>query len=168
VGFGLPLGAAEVTVDPTVAGVALMILAIALVVGEIHLPTYGIFTAAALAAAIAAALLLFDTDSDEVSVSIPILLAGAAALIAFAAFAARKAVEASRAAAHTGWEELVGAEGEVREALDPAGQVFVHGALWRARIVTGSGSLERGSRVRVESVDGLTLVVTPVPPEGDG
>jgi membrane-bound serine protease (ClpP class) len=168
VGFGLPLGAAEVTVDPTVAGVALLILAIALVVGEIHLPTYGIFTGLALAAAVGAALLLFDTDSDEVSVSIPVLVAGAAVLVAFAAFAARKAVEASRAAARTGWEELAGTEGEVREALDPEGQVFVHGALWRARIQTGSERIERGSRVRVESVDGLTLVVTAVPPEGDG
>jgi membrane-bound serine protease (ClpP class) len=168
VAFGLPLASAEVTVDATAAGVALAILAIALVVGEIHLPTYGIFTALALAAAVGAALLLFETDSEEVSVSVPIVLAAAAALVGFVAFAARKAVQASREVARTGWEELVGTVGEVREALHPEGQVFVHGALWRARTEAASGSLERGSRVRVESVDGLTLVVTPVPPEGDG
>jgi membrane-bound serine protease (ClpP class) len=168
VAFGLPLASAEMTVDATVAGVALAILAIALVVAEIHLPTYGIFTALALAAAVGAALLLFETDSEEVSVSIPIVLAGATLLVGFVAFAARKALQANRESARTGWEEMVGAVGEVREALDPDGQVFVHGALWRARAEAGSGSLERGSRVRVESVDGLTLRVSPVPPEGDG
>jgi membrane-bound serine protease (ClpP class) len=168
VAFGLPLASAEVTVDATVAGVALAILAIALIVAEIHLPTYGIFTALALASLVGAALLLFETDSEEVSVSIPIVLAAVLVLGGFVAFAARKALQANREAARTGWEEMVGAEGEVREALDPEGQVFVHGALWRARVDAAEGALDRGSRVRVESVEGLTLRVAPVPPEGDG
>jgi len=64
----------------------------------------------------------------------------------------------------------------VREPLDPIGQIFVEGALWRAELTppgagteqaaTGSAGdgrpLERGSRVRVESVEGLTLRVRPL------
>ena len=61
----------------------------------------------------------------------------------------------------TGWEELMGAEGEVRVALDPVGQVFVQGALWRARLADGEEQVPVGARVRVREVDGLTLLVEP-------
>jgi membrane protein implicated in regulation of membrane protease activity len=52
--------------------------------------------------------------------------------------------------------------------------VFIHGALWRAEVADepGSGPVPAGARVRVESVDGLTLMVRPLaevaeePPEG--
>jgi membrane-bound serine protease (ClpP class) len=66
----------------------------------------------------------------------------------------------------TGSEELIGAHGQVRTALDPIGHVFVKGALWRAR--SDHEGLRVGDAVVVESVDGLTLTVAPAPemPEG--
>jgi len=45
--------------------------------------------------------------------------------------------------------------------LDPQGQIFIQGALWRAR-ATGPGEIGLGNRVRVTAVDGLTLEVEPV------
>ena len=66
----------------------------------------------------------------------------------------------------TGWEEIVGAEGKVRIPLDPVGQVFIEGALWRAR-ADGEAEIPLGSRVRVEAVDGLTLVVRPLASAAD-
>jgi membrane-bound serine protease (ClpP class) len=85
-------------------------------------------------------------------------------------------MRARRQPARTGWEEMIGAVGEVRDPLDPVGQVFVEGALWRAElapaardaaqrgaVVDADGrALGRGSRVRVESVEGLTLRVRPL------
>ena len=61
----------------------------------------------------------------------------------------------------TGSEELVGAVAEVREPLDPEGQVFVSG---RALAGAGDrrGTIGPGNRVRIKSVDGLTLEVEPV------
>jgi membrane-bound serine protease (ClpP class) len=76
-----------------------------------------------------------------------------------------RAVRARRLPKRTGWEEMVGAVGEVRQPLDPVGQVFVEGALWRAELMPTEGDerhLEPGSRVRVESVNGLTLQVRPL------
>jgi membrane-bound serine protease (ClpP class) len=81
------------------------------------------------------------------------------------AFAVQRAVQARTQPKRTGWEEMVGAVGEVRQPLDPVGQIFVQGALWRARLGGPNGAdrtLERGSRVRVESVEGLTLLVRPL------
>ena len=60
-----------------------------------------------------------------------------------------------------GYEELIGRSAEVRSQLDPEGQVFISGALWRARLSEGEGRVRPGGRVRVESVDGLTLLVSP-------
>jgi membrane protein implicated in regulation of membrane protease activity len=48
----------------------------------------------------------------------------------------------------------------VRVALDPAGQVYVQGALWRARSETGE-PIAAGETVTVTAVDGLTLTVRP-------
>ena len=72
-----------------------------------------------------------------------------------------------RAGADRG-EELVGASGDVRVPLDPVGQVFVEGALWRAKLGDDAPDAdadrvrERGARVRVEAVEGLTLRVRPL------
>lgn len=61
----------------------------------------------------------------------------------------------------TGWEELLGHTAEVRDPLDPVGQVWIEGALWKARVAHGAAHIPIGSSVRVQSVDGLTLVVGP-------
>ncbi len=60
-----------------------------------------------------------------------------------------------------GHEELIGARAEVRTSLDPEGQVWIEGALWRARLVGDGAPLRPGDRVTVEAVEGLTLVVRP-------
>ena len=62
-----------------------------------------------------------------------------------------------------GWEELVGREGTVRTPLDPTGQIFIQGALWRARLSDPAAAAPTvGDRVSVDSVDGLTLAVSSV------
>lgn len=56
--------------------------------------------------------------------------------------------------------DLVGDEVLVAEDLVPGGigQVELRGTVWRARNV-GASTLARGARVRVESVEGVTLVL---------
>ena len=71
-------------------------------------------------------------------------------------------MEARRGKVYTGYEELIGAEGDVRVPVDPVGQVFVHGALWRAERADDGEPIPTGARVRVEEVEGLTLRVRPV------
>ena len=74
----------------------------------------------------------------------------------------QRAFAARRRPVLTGWEEMFGAQAEVRVEIDPIGQVFARGALWRAVPAAGQGPIEIGARVRVVSVDGLTLRVEPV------
>jgi membrane-bound serine protease (ClpP class) len=149
----------------SLAGVLLLVAGILMIIGEAHLPTHGILGASGVAALIASGLLLYDTNTSAFEISpvvvviVGLILGGALAL------AVQKAVKARRAPKRTGWEEMVGSIGEVREPLDPVGQVFVQGALWRAQLTEADGdgrALDRGVRVRVESVEGLTLHVSPV------
>jgi membrane-bound serine protease (ClpP class) len=91
------------------------------------------------------------------------IVAAGVILAGFVVFAARKAVSAQRdEPVRTGSEELMGDVGEVREPLDPTGQIFIEGALWQARVADGESRVDPGNKVRVKSVDGLTLVVEPV------
>jgi len=59
----------------------------------------------------------------------------------------------------TGAEAMIGREAEVASACRPDGQVRIHGELWAARCAAGA---DPGETVRVDTLDGLTLVVTPV------
>jgi membrane-bound serine protease (ClpP class) len=149
----------------TVAGILLLVFGIGLIIAEAHLPTHGILGACGVAALVASGLLLYDTNSSAFEISAPVVIIVALVLGGLLAFAVERAVRARRLPKRTGWEEMVGAVGEVRQAIDPVGQVFVEGALWRARLASGADGearrIERGSRVRVESVDGLTLQVRP-------
>jgi membrane-bound serine protease (ClpP class) len=146
----------------TAAGVVLILLALALFAAEVKITSHGVLGIGGVVALVAGALLLFDTNSDVYSVSVPAAVAAGALLGGFTLFAVSKAMGARKRPVRTGREELIGAEGTVRVPLDPVGQVFVQGALWRARPVDPEVALEPGVRVRVETVDGLTLGVSPV------
>ena len=58
----------------------------------------------------------------------------------------------------TGVEAMIGVEAEVVAACRPLGQVRVRGELWQARCAEGA---DVGEAVRIEAIDGLTLVVHP-------
>jgi membrane-bound serine protease (ClpP class) len=156
-------GSAQLPV--TLVGVLLLVVGVAMIIAEAHLPTYGILGVSGVVALIASGLLLYDTNTSAFEVS-PVLIVFVGLLLGGSlAFATERAVRARRQPKRTGWEEMIGAVGEVREPLDPVGQIFVEGALWRAKLTDADGDrrqLDRGSRVRVESVEGLTLHVSPV------
>ncbi|MGI9021229.1 MAG: NfeD family protein [Solirubrobacterales bacterium] len=148
----------------TLAGVALLVVGVVLVIAEAHV-SGGVLGVVGVVAIVLAGLLLYDTNSDALEVSAPVVIVAGLLVGGFLAFAVNKVVEARRRPVRTGWEELVGAEAVVRQAIAPVGQVFVEGALWRAE--TEHGPIAPGVRVRVESVDGLTLKVRPLEQEGD-
>jgi membrane-bound serine protease (ClpP class) len=141
-------------------GLAIGLLALALVlfIAEAHAPTtvLGLLGVASL---VAAGFAWRDAGHD---LPVAAIIAGGVILAGFVVFASRKALTAHRdEPVRTGSEELVGAVGEVREPLDPDGQIFIAGALWKAR-ATGPDQIGLGNRVRVKAVDGLTLEVEPV------
>ena len=58
----------------------------------------------------------------------------------------------------TGAEAMIGRVAKVVAPCYPTGQVRVQGELWEARCAEGA---DVGQKVRIEALDGLTLVVAP-------
>ena len=144
----------------TATGIVLLVLAIGLIIAEAQLPTGGFLGAGGVVALAFAGLLLFNSD-EGADVSAPIVITAAVLVGAFAVFLVDRAMKARREPVRTGHEEMVGATAQVRTRLDPEGQVWVEGALWRARLLpdAGSAAASVGETVRVVSVEGLTLMV---------
>jgi membrane-bound serine protease (ClpP class) len=63
----------------------------------------------------------------------------------------------------TGAEAMIGGEATVVARCRPDGQVRIQGELWQARCEAGA---DVGDTVRVDRLDGLTLVVSPLSPPG--
>lgn len=138
-------------------------LAAGLLVAELLLPTGGLLAIIGAAGFAAAGVVALGEDNEASDYIGPGLITlGVLSLITVFVITP-KVLRAHRdEPVRTGWEEVVGSVGEVREPLDPSGQVFVGGALWQARLADDGSEVGVGNRVRVESVDGLTLVVRPV------
>lgn len=58
---------------------------------------------------------------------------------------------------------MLGKEGVVEVSLAPSGYVRIQGEIWRAESMEKGKPLQKGNRVRVCGVRGLTLIVEPVP-----
>jgi len=147
--------------------VVVALLGVALLVAELLLPTGGVLAVLGALGLMGAGVIALDSNADDADVIGPALIAFGALSLVASYVIARKVLAAHRdSPVRTGSEELVGALAEARSALDPEGQVWIEGALWRARIGDGGESARIGDRVRVEAVEGLTLRVRPEPATG--
>lgn len=146
----------------TAIGIALLLVGAVLLVAEAHLPTAGVVGVAGVAGVISGMALLFGEAGIAAAIAVPIALAAGAVALGFLAVASLKVTRARRGRVHGGSEGLVGQVGVVRLPPAPVGQVFVDGALWRARRAIDpecDGPLGQGDAVVVEKVEGLTLAV---------
>ncbi|HEY6760504.1 MAG TPA: NfeD family protein [Baekduia sp.] len=146
----------------TALGVVLMVAGVLLVVAEAHVPggILGVLGGLALISGLA---LVAAGAGIEAMVAVPVGVAIGLAAGGWALVAARGAGTARRARVRSGAEGLSGQLGVVRRWSEPDGQVYVEGALWRARHSWGPGeeedALHEGDAVVVERVSGLTLCV---------
>lgn len=141
-------------------GIALLVVGTALLVLEAHLVSYGVLGLAGLAAMVFGAVLALDAAGGGLALVLAIGFALAFAGGALLLGAVRQVALVARSRARTGAEALVGRVGVVRSPPAPLGQVFVDGALWRARpFLDESEVLNVGDPIVVEHVSGLTLGV---------
>ncbi len=146
------------------AAIVIAIVGFALLIGELLLSTGGVLAALGALGLVAGGVLALESDSSAADYVGPALIAlGVISLVAFY-FVTRKVLKAHEEPVRTGTEELVGSTAEARSTLDPKGQVWAAGTNWSARLANGAGRVELGDRVRVDAVEGLTLVVRPESP----
>jgi len=139
------------------AGLALMLVGIAFMVGELFFPAYGSLGIGGAIAFVIGSVILIDTDIPGFGVPFSLVLGLAAGSAAFLFLVVGMAVKAHGRPVVSGREELIGSTGQT---LDQEGWARIHGETWRIR---SSAPLKAGERVRVVAMHGLTLEVVPDP-----
>lgn len=138
------------------------IVGFGLLLAELLLPTGGLLALIGVTGLVAAGIVALDSNnSDGDVIGGALITLGILSAITFY-FVTRKVVAAHRdQPVRGGTEEMIGQLAEARSAIAPEGQVFMAGTHWGARLASGAAPIALGDRVRVEAVDGLTLVVRP-------
>ncbi len=139
-------------------GIALLGIGAGLLIAEAHVPSFGALGIGGVIALVAGAALAVDGSGGGTALVVAIAVVVALASLALLVVIARATITAARPRARTGAEGLVGHVGVVRSTLAPVGQVFVDGALWRAKPCLAE-DLNVGDQVVVDRVQGLVLSV---------
>jgi membrane-bound ClpP family serine protease len=138
-------------------GIVLMLLGAALAAAEAHVQFHGLLGAAAAVAAGSGLALVVAGAGAATAVALAVGLVVGLLAAGYALLVLRKGIAVTRRRVRSGPEGLIGQLGEARTS----GQVFLDGALWRARLWPSDeeAALQRGEPIVVERVDGLTLTV---------
>lgn len=139
------------------AGLALIMLGLALMVAEAFAPSFGILGLGGGAAFIFGATLLFETDSPEFRLSWSVIIGTAVVGGGLMFLVLGMAVKAFRRPIAVGAEDVPGHAALVVDWSGGAGHVEFQGEHWRA---TGPETLPSGAQVKIIDRDGLTLAVT--------
>jgi membrane-bound serine protease (ClpP class) len=141
------------------AGLLLIALGILFFVLEATVTSYGLLAIGGVISMLLGSLMLIKTDAEFYQLSWGVILPVIGLAAAFSLFIVGMGVTAMRRKPLTGTEEMVGLIGVVKTAVDPRGQLSIHGELWQA---VSDQPLKPGDRAEVTRVEGLTLHVRPV------
>lgn len=140
------------------AGVALLILALVLYIGEVKVVSHGVLGIGGTIALVLGALMLFKSPEPALRVSLEVIVSLAVFSLAVVGFLTFMALRVRSAPVRTGMEGLVNEIGTARSPIDPHGKVFVHGEIWDA---VSDEPVAPGDPVEVVAVRNLTLAVRP-------
>ena len=141
------------------AGVALILLGVALMVGEAFQPSFGMLGIGGTIAFVIGSIILMDTDTPGFGIDISIIITFAATSVLIFIFVIGMAIKARRRPVVSGMEELLGGVAVVDSDFEHTGTVTIHSEHWSA--VTDQ-PLHKGQTVKVTAVKGLTLQVKPL------
>jgi len=133
------------------AGLALLLLGVALMTAEAFVPSFGVL-------GVGAAMLFDGADAPGFELSLWTIGVMTGLSLLLLAVVLRMVAGSFRHPVVTGREEMLGSRGTVVSWRRGKGRVRVHGEIWRAR---GTGPFEAGGAVRITALDGLTLEVEP-------
>ena len=147
------------------AGLLLILFAIILFIAEVKVTSHGVLAIGGIVAMALGSLMLYDAPEVGFRVSWRVLVPTVALTAGLFLFALTLGVRAFRRRPLLGTSGLVGEVGVARGALEPDGQVSVHGELWRA---VADRPIADGTPVTIVDVQGLTLRVVGSDAQGGG
>jgi membrane-bound serine protease (ClpP class) len=138
------------------AGLFLIAFAIVLFILELKVTSYGLLTVGGIISIVLGATMLIDAPIPEMKIAVRVIGSVAAVITITMAFLLALVITLHRKKPLTGVQGLMQEIGTAQTMIDPEGQVFIHGEIWRA---VSSHPIQKGDRVKILSVDGLTLHV---------
>jgi membrane-bound serine protease (ClpP class) len=160
-GICLLLALVALSVLPVQYGaLGLLLLGIALMVGEAFTPGIGVLGLGGLVAFLVGSFFLFEPEGSTIDfgVSLPIIIGAAMTSAGLTFVIIGAAMKARQRQPVTGWEEMIGNHGTVVTWHADRGSIRIRGEVWSAR---GASELKPGDSVRVVRREGLTLTVEP-------
>jgi membrane-bound serine protease (ClpP class) len=137
-------------------GLALVILGIALLIGEAFYPSFGVLGIGGIISLTLGSLLLFDTPMSDFGVDRTIVFTAVGTLGSFVLAVSYLVFRSQKEKVTLGVEGLIGEIGVVKDKLSPTGRLFVHGETWRAE---ADNEIDVGEKVEVVGVEGMVLKV---------
>ncbi len=146
------------------AGLILLFVAMALLISEVYVTSYGLLSLAALACLVFGGLLLFDTPESDLGVSNSAIAAVAVTIGLLSVFIVYLGVNSFRVPVQGGFEGMVGQKGEVVSWSQRSGKVYIGGEYWEA---TGDREFSPGEKIKVtKSTGDLAVKVSGYEDEG--
>ena len=150
------------------AGLALIVLGLALVTVELFLPSFGILGIGGIVAVVSGSVILFEGDMPEFRINTALIAGmgfGSALIFAFIVWVGARSLGKPRPGTR---EAMAGLEAEaIQDFTDGLGRVHVRGEDWAARCAQ---PVRRGDKVRIVAMEdqGLVLTVAPLTRSGHG
>jgi membrane-bound serine protease (ClpP class) len=143
------------------AGMLLILFGIALLILELKVPSFGVLGLGGVAALVMGSIVA-TRDVPGVPVSLGTIVPAALGLAVAVLLLGRLAMKAQQKPPETGVEAMLNETGRTRMNLTPgaAGQIDVHGEIWTA---VSHVPIAAGVPVRIVAMQGLTMVVEPLP-----
>ncbi|WP_261903920.1 NfeD family protein [Vibrio fortis] len=138
------------------AGLALILLGIALMIAEAFSPSFGIFGLGGVAAFSLGSIMLMDTEVPGYQIALPLIIGISLFSVAFIVMTISMLVRVRNKPVTTGMEAVVGETGKVVSGFPGSGRVLVEGEIWQAKCAS---ELQVGQSIRVTKLDGLLLDV---------
>lgn len=137
----------------------LLIIAFALMLLEVKFASHGVLAFAGIVCLVFGALTLVDGPIPEMRVHLATALATGIAFGLITIFLVRIALLARRNKTILGIDTMIGQTAVASDAINPHGQIFIHGELWQAE---STSPIKQGDSVRVIARKGLLLFVEPI------
>ena len=140
------------------AGLALIVVGIALIVAEAFVPSFGALGIGGIAAFIFGAIMMFDTGIPGYGISVTFVVSVAIVAGLFLLWLISYLVRLRRRGAVTGRGSILGGTGTAMESFTGEGKVWLEGEAWAA---VSKVPVEKDQEVVVRAMEGLMLEVEP-------
>ena len=141
------------------AGLALILVGLALMTAEAFAPSFGALGLGGVAAFVFGAIMMFDSGIPGFGISITFVVVLAATFALLFAWLISYLLKLRRRGAVSGKDSIIGGIGTAMQSFSGEGKVWLEGEAWTAE---SSVAIEKNQQVLVRALDGLKLEVEPV------